>query len=65
MFVCTCNTWHLSEEQSMFSQGWYIPRVMQFNKITIILTRSNHVETTALRRTAHTERQIMTQHNMT
>ena len=28
----------------MFSQGWYIPRVTQFNRITIILTRSNHVE---------------------
>ena len=43
--LCTCSIWHRSDEQSMFSQGWYIPRVTQFSRITIILTRSNHVET--------------------
>lgn len=62
VFVYTFSIWHRSEEQSMFSQGWYIPRVMQFNKITIILTRSNHVETTLLRRTAQRETQNKTLH---
>lgn len=33
----------------MFSQGWYIPRVTQFSRITIILTRSNHVAATLVK----------------
>lgn len=42
--LLTCKILHLSERQSISSQGWYIPRVTQFNKITIMLTHSNQVE---------------------
>lgn len=58
VFVCTCSIWHRSEEQSMFSHGWYIPRVTQFNKITIILTRSNHVETLTVKENRVTQNNI-------
>ena len=42
--LLTCKILHLSERQSISSHGWYIPRVTQFNKITIMLTHSNQVE---------------------
>lgn len=49
VFILTCRTWQRSEVQSMFSQGWYMPRVMQFSRITMILMRSNHVRKHMLR----------------
>lgn len=49
VFILTCRTWQRSEVQSMFSQGWYIPRVTQFSRITMILMRSNHVRKHMLR----------------
>lgn len=55
--VSTCSIWHRSEEQSMFSQGWYIPRVTQFNRMTMMLTRSNQVEAAVLRTTPQREAQ--------
>lgn len=42
--LLTCKILHLSERQSISSHGWYIPRVTQFSKITIMLTHSNQVE---------------------
>ena len=42
---------HRSDSQSWSSQGWNIPRVTQFNKITSMEARSNHVEDRELRNT--------------
>lgn len=42
--LLTCKILHLSDRQSISSHGWYIPRVTQFSKITIMLTHSNQVE---------------------
>lgn len=41
--MLTCRIWQWSEAQSMFSQGWYMPRVTQFSRITMMLILSNHV----------------------
>lgn len=39
----TCRILQRSDRQSMSSQGWYMPSVTQFNRITSMLTHSNHV----------------------
>lgn len=40
--IHTCKTLHLSSTHASSTQGWYIPRVIQFNNITMIDTLSNH-----------------------
>lgn len=42
--VLTCNILHLFVTHWSSTQGWYIPSVMQFRRITIMLTLSNHVD---------------------
>lgn len=39
----TCKILHLWEWQLSSTQGWYIPKVMQLSKMTIIDTLSNHL----------------------
>lgn len=41
----TCRILQRSDRQSMSSQGWYMPSVTQFSRITSMLTHSNHVHT--------------------
>ena len=41
----TCRILQRSDRQSMSSQGWYMPRVTQFSRITSMLIHSNHVRT--------------------
>ncbi len=45
-YVCvTFSILHLLVSQSVLSsQGWNIPRVTQFSRITVIVRRSNHLE---------------------
>lgn len=40
----TCRILHRSESQLMSSQGWNMPSVTQFSRITNMDARSNHVE---------------------
>lgn len=41
--ILTCNILHLLVSHSSSMQGWYIPKVTQLSKMTIIDTLSNHV----------------------